>query len=83
MYRIFWVCASADLVADLLGTCIHLCTDASLGQLVQNFLAVICVFVRDRKNLLPVPVPARLGNAPAKCSIKIPMKRSMEPNTTR
>ena len=41
----------ADLIADLLGTCIHLCTDASLGQLVQNFLAVICVFVRNRKNL--------------------------------
>ena len=26
---------------------------------------------------------SQVGNAPAKCSIRIPMKRSMEPNTTR
>ena len=26
---------------------------------------------------------SQVGNAPAKCSVRMPMKRSMEPNTTR
>ena len=50
---------------------------------VMNLLGIIPCIYRRSAVLLTCTGASQVGNAPAKCSIRIPMKRSMEPNTTR
>ena len=72
----------ADLLADLLVAQVHLRTEAGLIQLGGDLLGVLVGAVGDGEDLTCTG-ESQVGKAPAKCSVMTPMKRSMEPSTTR
>ena len=70
----------ANLVADLLVAVVQLHADALAVQCAQTHLAgIIERSCRRRAGTFTCTGASQVGNLPAKCSVRMPMNRSMEP----